>query len=256
MTSVRSTIDNGVGRILLDRSDRMNAVTVELSTELENAIVDVGSDPSVNVMVIRGAGGNFCAGGDFAEVERLSAEGPSALRALFAAFRRACDAIRRVEIPVIAAVEGVAMAGGFELVQAADIVLASDDARISDNHVRFGMIPGGGSTQRLPRLVGRQQAMGLLLSADRLTGRDAVRLGLAYRSFAQADFDQGVERFVTDLAARERSSVTTVKRLVNASLQSSLSVGLDEEMDAVVAHICGGGGRNGAAAFKGRAEQK
>jgi enoyl-CoA hydratase/carnithine racemase len=256
MTSVRSAIEDGVGRILLDRSDRMNAVTVELSAELENAIVEVGNDPSANVIVIRGSGGNFCAGGDFAEVERLSAEGPSALRALFVAFRRACDAISLVEIPVVAAVEGVAMAGGFELLQAADVVLVSDDARISDNHVRFGMIPGGGSTQRLPRLVGRQQAMGLLLGADRLSGRDAVRLGLAYRSFAQADFDEGVERFVTDLAARERSSVTTIKRLVYAGLKSPLSVGLDEEMDAVVAHICGGAGRNGAAAFNGRAEQK
>ncbi len=81
------------------------------------------------------------------------------------------------------------MAGGFELMQAADIVLVSDDARIADNHIKFGMIPGGGSTQRLPRLIGRQQAMGLLLSGDRLSGADAVRLGLAYRSFPQADFD-------------------------------------------------------------------
>ena len=83
------------------------------------------------------------------------------------------------------------MAGGFELMQAADIVIVSDDAKIADNHINFGMIPGGGSTQRLPRLVGRQLALGLLLSGDRLSGLDAVRLGLAYRSFAPQDFDDG-----------------------------------------------------------------
>src|SRR6201997_751035 len=148
----------------------------------------MSADPKVNVIVIRGAGENFCAGGDIVEVQRLRSAGPERLRTLFDAFRRACDFIATVDVPVVAAVEGVAMAGGFELMQAADIVLVSDDARIADSHVNFGMIPGGGSTQRLPRVVGRQIAMGLLLSGDCLGGRDAVRLGLAYRSFAPADF--------------------------------------------------------------------
>ena len=106
------------------------------------------------------------------------------------------------------------MAGGFELMQAADIVLVSDDARIADNHINFGMIPGGGSTQRLPRLVGRQIALGLLLIGDRLSGADAVRLGLAYRGFPPAEFDDGYERFAGDLAGRARSAVTAIKRLV------------------------------------------
>ena len=149
----------------------------------------------MNVIVIRGADKNFCAGGDVAEVERLRSAGPEALRTLFDAFRRACDVIATVEVPVVAAVEGVAMAGGFELMQAADIVIVSDDAKIADNHINFGMIPGGGSTQRLPRLVGRQIALGLLFSGDRLSGPDAVRLGLAYRSFASHDFDEGLQRF-------------------------------------------------------------
>lgn len=256
MTAVRSVVDNGIGRITLDRAGRMNAVNIELSTELGRAIVDLGNDPAVNVIVIRGAGGNFCAGGDFAEVERLTTEGPDALRALFAAFRHACDAIAQVEIPVVVAVEGVAMAGGFELMQAADIVLVSADARISDNHIKFGMIPGGGSTQQLPRLVGRQQAMGLLLSGDRLSGDDAVRLGLAYRSFAQQGFEQDVEQFLADLAGRQRSSVIAIKRLVRDGLDSTLTVGLDHEMDSVVKHISGGVGRHGAAAFNGRTEKK
>jgi enoyl-CoA hydratase/carnithine racemase len=236
VTAVLRSISDRVGRITLNRPDRMNAITVELARELERAILDFGRNSEVNVVLISGSNGNLCAGGDFDEVQRLQKDGPQALRELFTAFRRACEAIATVGVPVVVAVEGVAMAGGFELMQAADIVLVSDDARIADNHINFGTIPGGGSTQRLPRLVGRQTALGLLLSGERLSGADAVRLGLAYRSFPNAEFDDGVTRFVADLASRKRTAVTTIKRLV--STDRPLPDGLDDETTAVVALIC------------------
>jgi enoyl-CoA hydratase/carnithine racemase len=234
---VQSTIADGVGRITLNRPERMNAITTELATGLEHALNTLSGEPAVNVVVIRGAGKNFCAGGDVAEVEDLRSAGPQALRTLFDAFRRACDVIATTEVPVVAAVEGVAMAGGFELMQAADIVLVSDDAKIADNHINFGLIPGGGSTQRLPRLVGHQIALGLLLSGDRLSGRDAVRLGLAYRSFASQDFDEGVDQFVSNLAGRDRSALVAIKKLVDGARPGPPAQGLDDEISAVVAHI-------------------
>ena len=252
MTSIAVRAGAGVGRITLDRPEQLNAINVELGTELEHALRTLGSDPSVNVIVIRGAGGNFCAGGDFAEIERLRAQGPAALRTLFAAFRGACDSIAEIGVPVVAAVEGVAAAGGFELMQAADVVLVSDDARIADNHIRFGMIPGGGSTQRLPRLIGRQQALGVLLSGDRLSGTDAVRLGLAYRNFPQDEFLAATEGFVDVMAARERSALVAIKRLVVDGLQKPLASGIDDELSEVVRHISEGAGRNGASAFNQR----
>jgi enoyl-CoA hydratase/carnithine racemase len=254
MTLVLRDVADGVGAVTLNRPEQMNALTVELGVELERAILEVGGEPGVNVVVVRGAGGNFCAGGDFNEVETLRSSGPDVLRPLFVAFRRACDAIARIEVPVVAAVEGVAMAGGFELMQASDIVLVSDDAKIADNHIKFGMIPGGGSTQRLSRLVGRQQALGLLLSGDRLSGVDAVRRGLAYRSFPSAEFSGSVHQFVTNLAGRRREAVISIKRLVYTSLGAPLATGLEREIDSVVDHICGGAGQNGATAFRQRGE--
>lgn len=254
MTLVLRDVADGVGSITLNRPEQMNALTVQLGVGLEEAILELGNDPDVNVIVIAGAGGNFCAGGDFNEVETLRSSGPDALRPLFVAFRRACDAIARIEVPVVAAVEGVAMAGGFELMQASDIVLVSDEAKIADNHIRFGMIPGGGSTQRLSRLVGRQEALGLLLSGERLSGVDAVRRGLAYRSFPQPEFARGVHQFVTNLAGRRREAVIAIKRLVYTSLQTPLGTGLEREIDCVVDHICGGAGQNGATAFRQRGE--
>ena len=164
MTVVKTTVADHVGHITLDRPAQLNAITVQLGRELEDALRRLGADPEVRVIAVRGAGQTFCAGGDFAEVERLRAEGPAGLRPLFEHFAAACRAIAEIEVPVVAIVEGSVAAGGFELMQAADIALVHEDATIADSHVRFGQLPGGGSTQRLPRLVGRQQALGLLLS--------------------------------------------------------------------------------------------
>lgn len=249
---VRLDIDEGVATITLDRPDAMNAVTTALAVALEQALRAAADNPDVRVVVLRGAGGNFCAGGDFEEVQRLRAAGPDALRTLFVAFRAACAAVEEIPQPVVAVVEGVAMAGGFELMQASDVVLVRDDARISDNHVNFGMVPGGGGSQRLPRLVGRQRALGLLLSGDRLSGREATALGLAYRSFPADDFDGEVDRFISRLATRRADAVQRIKSLVRRGLSGDLEQGLDLELAAVVSHISGDAGESSVSAFSGR----
>lgn len=247
-------IADGVATLTLDRPDSMNAVTTALAVALERSLRHVGEMDEVRVVVVRGAGGNFCAGGDFEEVQRLRSDGPEALRTLFAAFRDACAVVGEISQPVIAVVEGVAMAGGFELMQASDIVLVRDDARISDNHVNFGMVPGGGGSQRLPRLIGRQRATGLLLSGDRLAGTDAVAWGLAYRSFPPDAFDEGVAAFARKLAGRRPDAVHTIKRLVRDGLTADIDSGLDLELDAVVDHIAGEAGGTSVSAFADRKE--
>lgn len=252
--TISHAVDAGVATVVLDRPDRLNAITTAMARELAGAITELGGHPEVRVVVIKGAGENFCAGGDFDEVERLRAEGAAGLNELFSAFRAACDAIAAAEAPVVAAVRGVAAAGGFELMQAADIVLVSNDARIADSHVKFGMIPGGGSTARLPRIVGTQQALGVLLSGDQLSGREAVELGLAYRSFPVDEFNAEVDRFVQKLATRQRESVVTIKRLVRSGAERPLHEALDAEQTAVVEHIIAGG--SGADRFAGRSGTK
>ncbi|WP_220794053.1 enoyl-CoA hydratase/isomerase family protein [Nocardioides pelophilus] len=253
-TPVTIDISAGIATLTLDRPGAINAVTTALAAALEQALRHVGASAEVRVVVVRGAGGNFCAGGDFEEVQRLRSVGREALRTLFAAFRDACAAVSEIPQPVIAAVEGVAMAGGFELMQASDIVLVRDDARISDNHVNFGMVPGGGGSQRLPRLVGRQRATALLLSGDRLSGADAVAWGLAYRSFPADTFDEAVAAFARKLADRRPDAVQTIKRLVRDGLTTDVEKGLDLELDAVVDHIAGDAGGTSVSAFADRKE--
>lgn len=254
MTSptVLTSHGNGVGRITLNRPEAMNAITVELGRALHQALLALDGNDEVNVIVVRGARGTFCVGGDFAEVERLRADGPQALRPLFENFGAACECIASLRVPVVSAVEGHAMAGGFELMLASDVVLVRDDAKIADNHANFGQLPGGGSSQRLPRLIGRQRALGLLLSGERITGRAAVDLGLAYRSFTADDFDAGIEAFARALAAKSPAALAGIKRLVHDGAGLALPYALALERERVVEHIAGDAGRAGVEQFNNR----
>src|SRR5579859_4511210 len=184
---VLTTVEGGVATIVLNRPQARNAITVALAAGLGDALRPAAEQ--ARVIVIRGAGGHFCAGGDFGEVSRLRAGGADALRPLFETFVGACELIAELPVPVIAAVEGYAMAGGFELIQSCDIAIARDDALLADNHLNFGMIPGGGGSQRLPRIAGPQRALGLILSGDRLTGAQAQQWGLVYRAVPAAEFE-------------------------------------------------------------------
>lgn len=239
---VETTVADRVGTILLNRPGAMNAITIELAEALESALRQLAADEAVSVIVIRGAGGNFCAGGDFQEVQRLRAQGAGALRGLFVAFRRALSTIDEVDVPVVAVVEGNAMAGGFELVQAVDIAVAHEDARLCDNHVNFAQVPGGGSSQRLPRLLGRQGALAHLLTGERLSGKRAAELGIVQTVFPADGFDSSVDAFVARIAAKDRATLRSIKRLVVDGLGQALDSGLDLELETVVAHITRGAG--------------
>lgn len=236
MTSpVLSHAEGKVGRIILNRPQAYNAITVELARGLETALRELAT--AVNVILIRGAGGNFSVGGDFKELERLRRRGRNATRELFVSFGQACAAIAELPVPVVAAVEGYAMAGGFELMQACDIALVHEDARIADNHTNFGQVPGGGSSQRLPRLIGRTRSLGLILTGERLSGGEAAQWGLAYRAFPDRAFEAGVGELVEKLAAKSPQALATCKRLVYDGLERSHDEGLAMEREAVLDHL-------------------
>lgn len=232
---VLTRVEGRVGHVTLNRPHARNAVTIALADDLHDALVDLA--PQVAVIVVRGAGGTFSAGGDVDEVARLAAEGPAALRMLFERFGRACSLVASLPVPVVSVVEGHAMAGGFEFMQASDVVLVRDDAVIADNHLAVGQVPGGGGSQRLPRLVGTQRALPHMLLGDRLDGRQAVAWGLAYRSAPADEFDPMVDAVVARLASRDPKAVARTKRLVHEGLRLPLEEGLTLEVDVVVEHL-------------------
>jgi enoyl-CoA hydratase len=234
MSTVLVSEDAGIGRITLNRPDAMNAITTELAAALRDALADLGG--RARVIVIDGAGGNFCAGGDFKVLAAIR-DDAAALRELFETFHAACALIADLPVPVIAAVEGNAMAGGFELMLASDFALVREDARIGDNHSNIAMVPGGGSTQRLPRLVGRQRALGLILSGDRLSGREAADWGLAYRALAADEFRPAVDAMAQRLVENDPAALRRSKAAVHAGLELALSEGITIELETVMEHL-------------------
>lgn len=251
---VQSVADGAIGRITLNRPEAMNAITVALGEQLEAALRALA--PNVRVIVIRGAGGNFSVGGDFHELQRLRGQGRDAMSELFANFGRACSAIAELDVPVIAAVEGYAMAGGFELVQASDIALVHEKAKLADTHSNHGMVPGGGSTQRLPRLVGRQRALAHILTGDRLSANEAVAWGIAYRALPADTFDAEVDTFASALADKDPAALARSKRLVYEGLRSPLEQGLAMELRAVLDHLGEESSGNGIDEFTNKDQRR
>jgi enoyl-CoA hydratase/carnithine racemase len=227
--------DGHVAHVVLDRPRAMNAITVALARALREAIVDLSDE--ARVVVIRGAGGNFSVGGDYKELTRLREDGRDAMRELFGAFAAACSAIATAPIPIVAAVEGYAVAGGFELLQVCDVVIVRDDAQLGDNHINFAMLPGGGGSQRLARIVGRQRAMAHILTGERITGAQAVAWGLAHRATSEDEFEATVDAVADELAGKDRLTLARAKALVNDGLSMALSAGLALESRAVLDHL-------------------
>jgi enoyl-CoA hydratase/carnithine racemase len=232
---VRFHSDGPVGHVLLNRPEVRNAVNVELARELADAVDALAGD--VRVIVLRGGGTDFCAGGDVEALAALHGDGRVAMAELFAEFRRALHAITSAPVPVVAAVHGHAVAGGFELMQACDIAVVRTDARISDIHSRFGQVPGGGSTQRLPRIVGRQRAMGLILTGDEISGAQAAEWGLAYRAAPPDRFDEEVDALVARLLSNPPAAMAHSKSLVDRALDTPLDDGLLLEAVHVLDHL-------------------
>jgi enoyl-CoA hydratase/carnithine racemase len=247
---VLTAVEGRIGWLTLNRPEAMNAITLALARELERGLGRLATESAV--IVIRGAGGNFSAGGDVGEVARLRAEGQKALAELFYSYGRALSFIAELDVPVIAAVEGYAMAGGFELMQACDIVIVADDAVLADTHLRFGQIPGGGGSQRLPRLVGRQRAAAHILTGDRLSGAEALAWGLAYQAVPAVQLEAAARTFAERLASRNPEALARAKRLLVRGLELPLTDGLALERAEAVDHIMSPAGEAAIAAFTER----
>jgi len=242
-------VEGPVGHIVLNRPEARNALDYETVEELERALQQLGE--KARVIVVRGAGGTFCAGADLKYVS-TNRQDEATLRNFIEQINRAFFQIESVPVPVVAAVEGHALAGGFELLQACDVVLVAEDAFLGDQHANVGLIPGGGGSQRLPRLIGRQRALGLLLSGEWISGKEAAEWGLAYRAVPAGELDSEVRLLARRLAERSKEGLEVMKRLVNQGLERSLAEGIQMEIEAFFEYIRSEDPDEGLRAFQER----
>src|ERR1041384_3952854 len=153
MDSVLYEANDGVARATLNRPAAMNAIDEAMLSGLAEAVARVAADTSVKALILTAAGDAFCAGLDLELLGRAFAD-HGYFRDVLQRFHRVLLDLESLPVPVICAVNGLARAGGFELILACDLVLIADTARVADHHLAFGIVPGGGATQRAPRKLG------------------------------------------------------------------------------------------------------
>jgi enoyl-CoA hydratase/carnithine racemase len=246
MTPVTRHTAGGVATIELNRPDKLNALSPQVYAELGAALAAAAGDESTAVVVLRGAGRAFAAGADIDDYVGLSEAG---FRELIDGSRAVVDQFARCPKPIIAAVRGFALGGGFELVLACDLVVASANARFGLPEARLGLLPGGGGTQRLPRLVGRLRANELIMTRRILTAHEAYAWGLVNRVCPDGELDATLSALVVDLLGSAPRARAIAKRLIAEALDHDLADGLTLERDRTAPLIESADGREGVAAF-------
>lgn len=218
-------VADGIATLTLNRPEAMNALSLELRRDIDAALQQVEADEAVRVIILTGAGQRaFCAGLDLKEL----ASDPAAMAAATSIDRRdnIAVALRHCRKPVIGAINGVAITGGFELALACDILIASETARFADTHVRIGILPGWGLSQKLSRLIGVYRAREFSLSGNFIDADTAERWGLVNRVVAPAALLPAARRLAADIASADPGMVTLYKALIDDGFDRALADGL------------------------------
>lgn len=237
-----------IARLVLNRPAQLNAINRQMLEDLSSACETIEGDPSIKVVTLAAEGRAFCAGADLRTVQELSPD-PKKWGEFNRLWHRAFNRIEALAVPVIAGVHGMALAGGLELTMVADLVIADEEARLGDQHANFGLVAGGGGSQRLPRLIGLRRAKELMLLGHWLSAREALEWGLINRVVPTGQVREKLNEMATKLAGLSGSANRTVKMLANRGLDLPLADGLELEIQATAEHMKSADAREGLSAF-------
>jgi 2-(1,2-epoxy-1,2-dihydrophenyl)acetyl-CoA isomerase len=220
-----------VATIRLNRPEKLNALNIQLGQELVHALLRVQGDRSVHCVVVTGAGRAFCAGGDLELLrEARKRKAVDELETLVKAGKEIAIAIATMPKVVIAAVNGPAAGGGMNLALAADIRIASDQARFAESFAQVGLFPDFGGTYFLPRIVGPALASELFYTAQMLSAQDALRLGIVTRVVPAEQFEAETKQLAERIASGAGLAQRDVKHRMIAEQRKELEAALDEEI--------------------------
>jgi 2-(1,2-epoxy-1,2-dihydrophenyl)acetyl-CoA isomerase len=229
MKTLDYRLDDGVAMLTLNRPEAKNALDPTMADELGECLAAVRADESVRVLVLTGAGGAFCAGGDVKAMGQGGPRTPEQRRAGMARYTRICTELMALDRPVIAAVDGVAYGAGFSLALMCDIVLLSERARLCMVFQRIGLVPDMGAFYTLPRVVGLQRAKELIFSAREIDAAEALRLGLAMEVVPAEALAARAQAIARSFAGASPVAMSIAKRALQASLGSDLQTLLEIE---------------------------
>ena len=242
----------GVGVIELARPEKFNCLSLSVHAGIEAAINEFEQAGSgVRAILIRSQGKHFCTGADLDEVKALRAD-PAKLRHFIGYGHSVLRRLERSDLPVVAACQGLTLAGGSELMLACDVIFAGRDARFGDQHAQFGLIPGWGGSQRIPRIVGLRRGLDMFFSARWIDAATAEQWGLVNYVVEPDKLHEEALAYCTKIATRSRIGMATMKRLARQGMEGSLEVGLQLEEDLASAALMDDDVSEGLAAFEAR----
>lgn len=251
--NISTTIQDGVGTIVLDRPKVLNALNPEMAAGLKAATGALAADTSVRCVVIKGAGEHFMAGGDVRHFHELLQKSPGNVEKNIGGeiedVHAAIVNIRGMPKPVVASIRGASAGFGVSLVAACDLAIAAEDSVFSLAYCRIGASPDGGSTWTLPRMVGLKRAMELALLGDRITPQRASEYGLINWVVPTSELDSMTSELAARLAAGPADALARTKTLLGNSLATDLLSQLEAEKDSFLAGVTGAEFAEGVSAF-------
>jgi len=216
--------EDGIGIVTLNRPERLNAINLQLIYDLEDVLDEVYEDGGVKTLILTGAGRGFCAGADV--------KGPQTLPTTRRTIRTRYMFYNKLEDmgkPVIAAINGPCNGGGMEMALCCDFRIASEAANFGMGEVKLGILPAGGGTARLPRLIGPSRAKEFLYFGNRIGAEEAYQIGLVNKVVPHEELLPEAKRWAAELAERPPLSLKMIKDCVNLGMQMPLSEAVDYE---------------------------
>ena len=216
--------EENIAIITFNRPDAMNALNNQTRAEFAAAIAEAAADDNIKVLILTGSGKAFVAGSDIKEFGQTT---PYVAHNI----QRLGETVEKLEKPVIAAVNGFCLGGGCEIAMACDIIIASEKAKFGQPEVNIGIIPGGGATQRLPRLIGVCKAKELIYTGDIINAEQADRLGLVNRVVPMDELMPAARELAKKIAMKSAAALKLAKTAINHGMQTNLESGLEYEYE-------------------------
>lgn len=238
-----------IATITLNRPKQLNALDLAMAEGLEAAVETLANQPGLRVIILRGAGRGFMAGGDLGVIQRGLDEGAEHIDAIMLPLHRTLVRLAELPQPVIASLHGPVAGAGMSVAMAADLAIAADDAAFTLAYTRVGTSPDGSASWHLPRLVGLRKALEIALLADTIDAPEAHRLGLVNFVVPAAELEARTAALAARLAAGPTQAYGRIKTLLRESLSRDLPAQLDAEREAFHAGLSTADFREGVAAF-------
>ncbi len=217
--------ENGIVRIVINRPEVRNALNITVREELKKAVADIKQDKNVRAVIITGAGEKaFISGADLTFLR--DADPMQIVEFEATVGQQLYTDIENIEIPVIAMINGYCLGGGMELAMCCDIRIASDNARFGQPEINVGLIPGGGGTQRMPRLIGWGKAKELIYTGRIIDAAEAEKIGLVDRVVSSEKLEEEVQQLVSSIIVKSPIIMRLAKKAINRGIYTDLAAGL------------------------------